>query len=106
MSQFEIVMIALTVLSVLAIPALVLLVRAAIKWTKTDDRLEKLVEDVSELVRDKEKAHKELADAMQNVVTEQNEVHKEMYAQMRTDRSATDTRLRFIEEYWMKRGQG
>jgi len=78
----------LSVLSVLIIPALVILVRGAVKWTRTEDKLSTLVDDVRELVEQKDK------------------VHAAMLEQMRVDRDATDKRLRFIEEWFMTSGRG
>ena len=77
----------LGVLSVLIIPALVILVRGAIKWTRTEDKLSVLVDDVRELIDEKDK------------------VHAELLEQMRYDRDATDRRLRFVEEWFMRAGQ-
>ena len=77
----------LTVFSVLLIPALVILIRGAVKWTRTEDKLGFLVDDVRKLVADKDK------------------VHAEILEQMRVDRETTDRRLRFIEEFWMKQGR-
>jgi hypothetical protein len=77
----------LTVISVLLLPTLVLMVRGVVKWTRTEDRLSELVTDVKTLVDDQDK------------------VHTAMLEQMRTDREATDRRLRFIEEWFMQRGR-
>lgn len=77
----------LTVFSVLLIPALIILIRGAIKWTRTEDKLGFLVDEVRKLVADKDK------------------VHAEILEQMRVDRETTDRRLRFIEEFWMKQGR-
>jgi hypothetical protein len=87
MSQFEWIVAALTVFSVLLIPALAILLRGAIKWTRTEDKLSTLVDDVRELITDKDK------------------VHAEMLKQMADDRMATDRRLRFLEEFWMEQGR-
>lgn len=80
----DFVTIALSVIGIIIIPTLILLVRGAVKWTRTEDRLSELVRDVGVLVDAKEK------------------VHSEMYTQMRFDRDATDKRLRFIEEWFMR----
>ena len=77
----------LTVFSVLLIPTLIILIRGAVKWTRTEDKLGMLVDDVRQLVADKDK------------------VHSEILEQMRVDRENTDRRLRFIEEFWMKMGR-
>lgn len=87
MSAFELTLTALTALSVLAIPALAILIRGAVKWTRTEDRLGELVDDVRALVEDQDKTHAELL------------------ALMRSDREGFDRRLRFVEEFWMSRGR-
>lgn len=97
MTKFEWLSIGLSAVAMLLIPALVILIRGAIKWTHAEDKLGQLVEDVRKLVEDKEKAHSELAMSM-------NKVHAELLEQMREDRRATDARLRFIEEAWMRNG--
>ena len=77
---------AVAALTVVIVPILVLLIRGAIKWTRTEDKLGTLIDTMKELIIDKDK------------------VHSEMLAQMRIDREATDKRLRFIEEFWMRKG--
>lgn len=79
--------VALGIFSVLLLPALGILIRGAVKWTRTEDKLGTLIENVGKLVDDKDRAH------------------HEMLEQMRTDREATNTRLRYLEEFWMDRGQ-
>jgi biopolymer transport protein ExbB/TolQ len=106
MSQFEITIVILTVLTAILVPMAALVLRVVIKATKRDDQIEQLVADVKELVSTSQDAEKENADAMKTVVKEQGRIHSEIYEQMRVDRDATDKRLRFLEEYWMKRGQG
>lgn len=77
----------LAVFSVLLIPLLAVLIRGAVKWTRTEDKLSVLVDDVRQLMTDKDK------------------VHSEILEQMRMDRDATDRRLRYIEEFWMDQGR-
>lgn len=67
-------------LATLIIPALFLLIRLAIKWTRVEDKLDAVVADLHDIVEDK------------------NRTHAEMLAQMREDRAATDRRLRWLEE--------
>lgn len=86
MSHSDFVTIALSAIGIIIIPTLVILVRGAIKWTRTEDQLGTLVSDVRELVDTKDK------------------VHTAMLDQMRVDREATDRRLRFIEEWFMRAG--
>ena len=81
------IIVILSIFSVLLTPILVILVRGAVKWTRTEDKLGMLVDDVRQLVADKDK------------------VHAEILEQMRLDRDNTDRRLRFIEEFWMQRGR-
>lgn len=58
------------------------------RWTKVETQLERLLEDVKELVDNKERDH------------------AAMMEQMRNDRVATDRRLRWLEEHLWKRGGG
>lgn len=76
----------LTVVSVLLLPALAILIRGAVKWTRTEDKLAELVGDVRQLIADKDK------------------VHGEILEQMRVDRDATDKRLRYVEQWFMDQG--
>lgn len=77
----------LSVFSVLLIPTLIFIVRGAIKWTRVEDRLGTLVEQV------------------QHLISDQDQVHAQLLEQMRVDRENADRRLRFVEEYWMLRGR-
>ena len=78
-----------SLVAILLIPAIVLLVRIVRKWTRTEDRLDAVATAVEKLVEDKDK------------------IHQEMFAQMREDRNATNTRLRWLEEnVWKSRGGG
>jgi hypothetical protein len=79
---------AISVLAILLIPAIGLLIRIVVKWTKTEARLEDLADDMKKLVNDKDR------------------IHTEMLGQMREDRAATDRRLRWLEEYLWWRGGG
>ena len=80
MTKFDWLMLIMSLISILLIPALILLVRLVSKWTKVESGLLELTKDMGELVRDKDK------------------VHSEMLGQMREDRAATDRRLRWLEE--------
>lgn len=80
------VQVLLTVIGVLLIPVIVVLVRGAIKWTRVEDKLDRAVGDLHALVADKDR------------------VHAEMISQMREDRAATNTRLRWLEEHLWRQG--
>ena len=87
MSRSELAGLIISATGVLLIPAIVLLVRLTIKWTKVELSLEDLVGDVKKLVEDKDRAHMEL------------------YNIMKEDRNNADRRLRWLEEnIWKKRG--
>lgn len=86
-THFELIMIALTTATSLLIPAVVIMIRGAVKWTRTEDQLGHLVDRVGDLVNDKD------------------QVHHEILEQMRLDREATNTRLRYLEEFQMNRGR-
>lgn len=81
------IIVLLTFMSVIIIPGQVIIVRGAVKWTKTEDKLAGLMVSMEKLVEEKEK------------------VHAAIIEQMTADREATDRRFRFIEEYWMSAGQ-
>ena len=70
----------LSLLAVIVIPTLALIMRAAVRWKGIEDKIDNVVGDLNELVRDKDKVHQELA------------------MQMREDRKATNQRLRWLEE--------
>jgi len=59
---------------------MVLLFRIVVKWTRTEDKIDEIANDLKGIVVDQERVHVELA------------------AQMREDRSATDRRLRWLEK--------
>ncbi len=98
-------MVILTVITALAVPAIVLMIRGAVKWTNTENEVKQLVDQVRELVADKKETEQNMAQQVNRIVGDQGKIHSEIYEQMRIDRDATDRRLRFIEEYWMKKGQ-
>lgn len=79
---------AVAVVGTLMIPALALLVRVIVKSTRTTDQLNNLGDNIKTLVESKDK------------------IHAEMLEQMRHDRESFDRRLRFMEEFWMRRGIG
>jgi methionine salvage enolase-phosphatase E1 len=74
--------------AVVVLPLVILLFRIAVKWTKTEDKLDIIAEDLKEIVADK------------------NRVHQEITQQMTDDRKATDRRLRWLEEHIWKTGHG
>lgn len=59
-----------------------------VKWTRVEDSLKNLIDDVQQLVESKDK------------------VHEAIYRSMSDDRKATDRRLRWLEEYVWKKGGG
>lgn len=76
------------IIAVLLIPLIVMLARGMVRWVRTEDKLNELVEDVRKLVDDKDRTHREISE------------------QMRFDRDATNKRLRYLEEYFMSHGMG
>jgi hypothetical protein len=78
--------IALTIIAVLILPGVALLWRGAVKWTRVEIKLDNVVKDLGIIVADKDRTHAELA------------------AQMREDRTATNQRLRWLEEHLWKTG--
>lgn len=86
MTHFELTSAILSVIGILLIPLMSIMIRGAVKWTRTEGSLNDLVTATREKNRRDDK------------------VHEEMYAQMRIDREATNTRLRYLEEYFMSHG--
>ena len=78
--------IALSAIAVILLPLLALVWRGAVKWTRTEDKLDHAVGTLERIVQDKDR------------------VHAAMMDQMRADREATDRRLRYIEERFMRAG--
>ncbi len=74
----------LTLIGVLFIPIIVMLYRGIVKWTRTEDKLDELVRDVQQLVKDKDATHSAMIQTMSD------------------DRRATDRRLRWLEEHLWK----
>lgn len=74
------------VIGVLLIPALVLLVRGAVKWTRVEVKLDVVTDKLAAIVSDKDRTH------------------AEMLSQMKEDRSATNRRLEMLERIWIERG--
>lgn len=70
----------ISALAVIFIPLLIALIRGIVKWTRVEDKLDELVKDMSQLIKDKDATH------------------EAMLRQMTDDRSATDRRLRWLEE--------
>lgn len=79
MNSYAYLSLALGFLGIILIPFMVLMFRAAMKWTRVEDNLQNVADDLKQLVIDKDKTH------------------QEMLTQMREDRRATDERLRWLE---------
>lgn len=83
--QTAVVTIILSSLGVIFIPLLIMLYRGIVKWTRVEDKLNELVQDMKQVVADKDATHRDLIN------------------QMGKDRDATDRRLRWLEENtWRK----
>jgi low affinity Fe/Cu permease len=103
--EYDWIIVMLTALAVLVIPAIVVLIRGVVKWTRAEERLSDLVDKVAVIAIEKEKAHSEVLTLISHNKANDGETHRELLEQMRIDREATDHRLRFIEEFWMQQGQ-
>ena len=88
MSNGERFTLILSTIGIVGIPALAFVVRATIKWTRVEDKLEVIATKLLDIVRDKDK------------------IHGEMLQQMREDREATNRRLRWLEENLWRRLRG
>lgn len=78
--QEQLLALILSAFAVIFIPLLIALIRGIVKWTRVEDKLDELVKDMSQLIRDKDATH------------------EAMLKQMTDDRHATDRRLRWLEE--------
>ena len=86
MTKFEVLSLLISLVGVIMIPLLVMAFRGMIKWTKTELQLAQVALDLAELIRDKDR------------------VHREMLDQMKEDRHATNERLTWLEQnLWSKR---
>lgn len=76
----------LTAIGIVFIPTLAFIIRATVKWTRVEDKLAEMVDDMKKIVDDKDKTH------------------TDMLRQMTDDRRATDRRLRWLEENLWNKG--
>lgn len=83
--RFTILILAISLVFTIMVAVLGAIIRVTQKWTRTEDKLNGLIEDVKELIKDKDKTHTDII------------------ATMRDDRAATDRRLRWLEETLWKR---
>lgn len=88
MNTYQYLEIILTVIAVLVLPALGLMIRSAVHSGRLETKLDNVIDDVRQLVASKD------------------EVHKEMYAQMREDRVSTNKRLAWLEQNLWRRDKG
>lgn len=87
MTGLEVATLGLGLASVVILPTLAVTVRGAIRWAKVESKVDALIEQVKELVINKDKTHLYMAEMM------------------REDRAATNTRLRWLEENLWKDGK-
>lgn len=74
----------LSIFAIFIIPLMALTIRAVVKWTRVEAKLETIAQNMEKLVKDKDA------------------VHAEIITTMREDRRATDRRLRWLEEHIWK----
>lgn len=72
-------------MGILVIPSIGLLIHIIIKWTRSEDRLDRVIADLDKLIKDKDSTHQAIIQ------------------QLADDRKATDRRLRWLEEHLWKR---
>jgi signal transduction histidine kinase len=80
MSKFEYISLIITITVVLLLPALALILRLTVRWTKAEVKLSEIAKDMHEMVEDKEK------------------VHRELYNMIKDNRDHIDGRMRWVEE--------
>lgn len=64
--------------------------RGAIKWTRTEDKLDHAIQSLEKLVLDKDATHAAM-------IAQMKEDRTDMQAQLREDRTATNRRLEWLE---------
>jgi hypothetical protein len=75
------VTISTAIAGIFAIPALALVIRLSVRWTKIEDKQNQLLKDITTLIRDKDKTHREIMSTVKE------------------DRINADRRLRWLEEH-------
>lgn len=86
MDSAAIIGLVLTAIAVIGIPLVTMLVRGSAKWTRVEAKLDNVIDDVRDLVINKD------------------QVHLVIMQTIKDDRAATDKRLRWLEEFLWKRG--
>ena len=76
----------LGIISVMLVPLIVFIWRGAVKWTRVEDKLDGVIRNVADLVRNEDK------------------IHQTMIDQMKEDRRATNERLTWLERNLWNRG--
>lgn len=88
MTEYEILSLALGLLSVILLPLVYAALRGLVKWTQVEDKLDGIADKMIELVADKDR------------------VHQEISRQMHEDRKATNERLQWLERNLWAQGHG
>jgi hypothetical protein len=95
----------LSALTLIILPALVIMYKGMLKWTRVENKLETLIRDVQTLVKDKDRSHQEIISTQREDRIATERVHQELTQMQREDRHATDRRLRYLEEtIWREQG--
>jgi hypothetical protein len=85
-TEFQWISVLLSLITLMLIPTVISIIRIAMRWVRTEDKLDVLIQRVNALIHDKD------------------EVHQELQERMREDREASDKRLRWLEtNLWMRR---
>lgn len=85
-NAYQYLEIILTILAVLILPGIGLMIRSAVRSARLESDVRNVIEDVKQ------------------VIMAETEAHKEIYAQMREDRKASNQRLSWLEQNLWKRG--
>jgi hypothetical protein len=91
MNSTDFLTLIVSAIGAILLPTLIMILRGIVRWTRTwtitEEKLSAVASDLSELMAQKD------------------QVHAALFDQMRVDREATDKRLRFIEEWFMRGGR-
>jgi hypothetical protein len=75
-----------TIAGIFALPALALVIRLTVRWTRIEDKQNQLLKDITTLIKDKD------------------ETHREIMSVVKENRSNADSRLRWLEEHLWRQG--
>lgn len=87
LSTYEWIGLFFSVISIIVIPCGLYLIRSMLHWAQLESKIDAAINDIKDLVLSKD------------------QVHETLWNEIRTDRAATNQRLRWLEEHLWKGGR-